>query len=52
MSRFLFYFTGLLAGLIMAIALVIGVELFSSVVHPLPKDFGGTMAERCEHVAQ
>jgi hypothetical protein len=42
----------LLVGLIVAIALTIGLELFSSAVHSLPKDFGGTKAEMCEHVAQ
>jgi hypothetical protein len=52
MSRILFYFAGVFVGVLVAIALMIGVELFSSVVHPLPADFGGTMAEMCEHVAQ
>ena len=52
MSRILFYVVGVFVGMIVAIALMIGVELFSSVVHPVPTDFGGTMAAMCEHVAQ
>ena len=52
MSRILSYLAGLLVGMIVAIALMLGVELFGSVVHPLPTDFGGTMAAICEHVAQ
>jgi hypothetical protein len=34
-----------LAGMALALALVIAVELFSSVVHPLPADFNGNMGE-------
>ena len=30
-------------GLFVAFVLIVGVEDFSAVVHPLPKDFGGTM---------
>ena len=37
-------------GLFVAFILVVGVEGFSAVVHPLPKDFGGTMEEMCRHV--
>ena len=37
-------------GLVVAFILVVAVELFSSVVHPLPEDFGGTMEEMCRHV--
>jgi hypothetical protein len=37
-------------GLFVAFVLVVAVELFSSVVHPLPEDFGGTMEEMCLHV--
>ncbi len=37
-------------GLLMAFVLIVGVEGFSAVVHPLPKDFGGTMEEMCRHV--
>jgi H+/Cl- antiporter ClcA len=39
-----------LAGLFVAFILVVAVELFSAVVHPLPEDFGGTKEEMCRHV--
>lgn len=38
------------AGLLLAFVLVIAVEAFSAVVHPLPEDFGGTQEEMCQHV--
>lgn len=41
---------GVFAGLIVLFLLVIAVELFSAVVHPLPEDFGGTTEEMCQHV--
>lgn len=41
-----------LAGVVLAFALVILVELFSSVVHPVPPGFKGTMDEMCQHVAR
>jgi hypothetical protein len=41
---------GILAGMGVAFALVIAVELFSAVAHPFPADFGGTMEETCRHV--
>jgi hypothetical protein len=34
-----------LAGMALALGLVIGVEFFSSIVHPLPPDFKGNMPE-------
>jgi hypothetical protein len=37
-------------GLIVAFALIVAVELFSAVVHPVPEDFGGTDEEMCRHV--
>ena len=39
-------------GMILAFLLLVGVELFSAVVHPLPADFGGTQEEMCRHVAR
>jgi hypothetical protein len=39
------------AGLALAFVLVIGVEFFSGVVHPLPPGFTGTVDELCQHVA-
>jgi hypothetical protein len=33
-----------------ALVLLMAVELFSSVVHPVPPDFQGTMEEMCLHV--
>jgi hypothetical protein len=38
------------AGLLVLFILVVAVELFSAVVHPLPEDFGGTKEEMCRHV--
>ena len=42
----------IVAGMLVAFVLVIAVELFSSVVHPLPADFDGSMEQMCEHVAR
>jgi hypothetical protein len=36
--------------MLVAFILVVAVELFSAVVHPVPPDFGGTMDEMCKHV--
>src|SRR5260370_41842422 len=41
-----------IAGMIVALAFVVAVEMFSAVVHPVPPDFGGTMEEMCQHVAR
>jgi hypothetical protein len=43
---------GVVAGMALAFVLVIAVELFSAVVHPVPPGFTGTMEEMCEHVAR
>lgn len=40
-----------IVALIVALIQVILVELWSAVVHPLPPDFGETMDEMCQHVA-
>jgi hypothetical protein len=40
------------AGMTLALVLVIAVELLSAVVHPVPPGFTGTMDEMCEHVAR
>src|ERR1700746_3705482 len=42
----------IIAGMLAAFVLIVAVELFSAVVHPVPPDFGGTMEEMCEHVAR
>lgn len=39
-----------LASLLVLFLLVVAVELFSAVVHPLPEDFRGTTEEMCRHV--
>lgn len=39
------------AGIAVAFILVIGGELFSSVVHPVPAGFEGSQEEICRHVA-
>src|SRR5213075_2196882 len=44
-------FLAVLAGLVLAFALVIGVEMFSSAVYPPPPGFTGTQEEMCLHVA-
>jgi hypothetical protein len=41
---------GTVIGLCVAFILIVGVEAFSAVVHPLPNDFGETMEEICRHV--
>ena len=41
---------GVVVGLILAFALIVAVEAFSAVVHPLPEDFDGSMEEMCRHV--
>lgn len=43
---------GTFVGLAVAFVLIVAVEGFGAVVHPLPKDFGGTMEELCRHVAR
>jgi hypothetical protein len=40
----------IVAAMLVAFVLVVAVELFSAVVHPLPPDFGGTQEEVCQHV--
>jgi hypothetical protein len=40
----------IIAGLAVALALVVGVELFGAVVHPLPADFDNSMEQMCAHV--
>ncbi len=42
----------IIAGMAVAFILVIAVEAFSAVVHPLPADFDGSMEQMCEHVAR
>jgi hypothetical protein len=41
---------GILVGMFLAFVLVVGVELFSNIVHPFPEGFGGTQEEMCRHV--
>ncbi len=38
------------AAIVVALVLVVAVELFSAVVHPLPPDFRGTSEEMCAHI--
>ena len=38
------------AGMFVAFLLVVAVEYFSSMVHPVPEGFAGTMEEMCQHV--
>jgi hypothetical protein len=45
-------FLGVVAGMALAFVMVIAVELFGAVVHPVPPGFTGTMDEMCQHVAR
>ena len=42
----------IIAGMVLAFALVVAVEVFSSIVHPVPPNFTGTMDELSQHVAR
>lgn len=42
----------IVAGMVVAIILLVAVEAFSAVVHPFPPGFSGTMEAMCEHVAR
>lgn len=42
----------LLAAIGVTFVLVIAVEIFSAVVHPVPEDFDGSVEEMCEHVGR
>ena len=50
MSVYLRNLAATFIGLFLAAALIVAVEGFSTVVRPLPSDFGGTMEEMCRHV--
>jgi hypothetical protein len=41
---------GVVIGIVVALALIVAVELFSDMVHPLPEGFGNTKEEMCRHV--
>ena len=40
----------IVAGVALALVLVLAVEFASAVIHPMPPDFTGTMDELCKHV--
>jgi hypothetical protein len=50
MKAYLRTLAATLLALFIAFVLIVAVEVFGAVVHPLPKDFGGTMEEMCRHV--
>lgn len=50
MKTFLLTLAAVVAGVVVLLVLVIGVEMFSAVVHPFPAEFGGTPEEVCRHV--
>jgi hypothetical protein len=50
MKTLLRCFAAVLAGLFVLFVLVVAVEVFGAVVHPVPEDFGGTTEEMCRHV--
>jgi hypothetical protein len=37
--------SGVIAGMVLAIVLIVAVEFFSGIVHPFPADFNGNIAE-------
>ncbi len=49
-KSFLRTLAAFVVGVFLAFVLIVGVEGFSAVVHPFPKDFGGTAEEVCRHV--
>jgi hypothetical protein len=51
-KAFLRVLAGVVVGVVVAFALIVAVEGFSAVVHPLPEGFGETMEEMCRHVAR
>jgi len=44
------YTLAIITGVAVAFILVVGVELFSAIVHPLPADFDGSAEQMCKHV--
>lgn len=50
MSAALRVIGAIVAGMVVALVLVVAVEMFSAVVHPLPPEFGNTQEEMCAHV--
>jgi hypothetical protein len=52
LGKVLWAVAGCVVGMVVAIALLIAVELFSAVVHPFPEGFGGTHEEIVAHVAR
>jgi hypothetical protein len=52
MKSVLYALLGVLAGMGLALVLVVAVELWGGVIHPLPQGFTGTMDEMCQHVAR
>ena len=52
MNSVLRLFLAVVAGMLLALVLVIAVEFFSAIVHPVPAGFQGTMDEMCLHVAR
>ena len=52
MKRILREILAIIASMVLAFALVSAVEVFSSIVHPVPPEFTGTMDEMCNHVAK
>jgi hypothetical protein len=52
MKTFLRTLAAVVAGLLVLFMLVVAVEFFSAVVHPLPENFGGTKEEMCQPVAR
>jgi len=52
MRLFLRTILAIIAGMVLALVLVIAVEFFSSIVHPLPPGANENMDALCQHVAK
>ena len=52
MNKKYFPWLAVFVGLIVAFLLLIAVEVFGALVHPVPPNFGGTKEEMCQHVAR
>jgi len=51
-SQLFRFLAAILPGIVVATALLVSVEFATSIIHPLPPDFGSTQEEMCAHVAR
>ncbi|MBS0266582.1 MAG: hypothetical protein JSS02_31920 [Planctomycetes bacterium] len=50
MKAFFVTLGAIVAGIVVAMLLLVAVEFYSTLVHPLPEGFGNTQEEMCQHV--